>query len=303
MADKATLCLARIHDLAIGEPALPSVNDLVSLYCYSLELSSFEEGQQIVRYLLQRNRSALSPLMKNLPQLLGKFEDHLFDFMALVVMDDPPATLTRNQSLVPVCSPSLEIVLQRLFDTREKDGTFEIVINGCPPQRVHSFVLYSRWSYFRHMIDAGMREASQRSLKLPSVDADGGMHPEVLTLILEVAYTMKFDADKLSEDLSLSLLSIAGLYLQGYENHSSDNVFQKVIHAAKKKILNGINPASCVRIFKAASDLQLDTAAQRAADVIVANFQSLIADSGHESTLKALPTALQCQILWRVVGK
>eukprot|EP01122_Echinamoeba_exundans_P010659 TRINITY_DN4039_c0_g1_i1.p1 TRINITY_DN4039_c0_g1~~TRINITY_DN4039_c0_g1_i1.p1 ORF type:complete len:727 (-),score=127.65 TRINITY_DN4039_c0_g1_i1:201-2381(-) len=302
MMEKSHVCLTQLHELKLGDPALPTVDDLVSLYCYCLELSPFEEGQKVVRKLLQRNRSALSPLMKQMPQLLGKFEDYLLDLMALVVMDDPPVSLV-HQEASSNSFFSLETALQRLHETRNKDGDFDIVVSGHEPQRVHAFVLYSTWPYFAHMMDAGMRETSQRRLTLPPPDEDGGMHPDALSLILEIAYTKKFEVGKLSNELALSLLSVAGLYLQGHETNSADNIFRKLIHSAEKKVLLGIDQKTCIDIFKAATDLQIYNAAQKAKEVIVANFKSIIADPANEKKLKALPSELQCQILWKVVGK
>jgi hypothetical protein len=98
--------------------------------------------------------------------------------------DKPITTLP----IVPAC-------LERNF-TLAVDDKHEI--------KVHDWVLYSRWPYFRHLAKSGLVEAKDRRLELPS----DSFSPPMLDALVKYLYTNQVDAFDTTE-LRLSLLRAA----------------------------------------------------------------------------------------------
>jgi hypothetical protein len=134
---------------------------------------------------------------------------------------------------------SLEETLMKLYESRG-DADFEIKIKGSETrEKVHSFVMYSNWPYFRTMYDAGLKEKSEHRLELPSVGDDGGMVPDVLQLIIELCYKPKMSKQDMMQlldtDLASFILPVAGLYLENHENDSK-GVLDYLVEAASSQI-------------------------------------------------------------------
>jgi hypothetical protein len=248
MKSYAFLLLVRLQKFsiaAIQAQQTVSIQDLVQLYCYSLDLSPFDAGQKVAVYLLQKHIALLRPHMKSLPQWLGKHSDKLMDLVQAfaVPVDSVAAPITSQMIATKGNFLPLADTLVKLYSERHK-ADFEITIKKtgiC--EKVHSYVMYSMWPYFRHMYDANTKEKQQRRLELPAVGEDGGMSPQILQLIIEMCYKpgMKDLRQRLSDAATaMQILSISNLYLV---NHDDDAVgtFDGLLALAQRQTTSGIN--------------------------------------------------------------
>jgi hypothetical protein len=71
-AEMQSQALTRLSRLQMTEPLDPQ--DLIKLYCYSLDLNPFDLGRQVVVYLLKQHKQYLAPRTPSLPQWLGSWK-------------------------------------------------------------------------------------------------------------------------------------------------------------------------------------------------------------------------------------
>lgn len=204
-----------------------NVEELVQLYCYSLDLNPFDEGQHVALYLLQKHKAALASYTKRLPELLGKHANKLMGLMQVLQATgnaEPTAPITAQMLGAISDFMTVKDALRKLYEQHEK-GDFEIAIKGTDQKlRAHSFVLYALWPYFRLLFDTNMKEKQQMRLELPAVGQDGGISLEMLELIVELCYNPDaLSEERVNEALALDALAIANLYLLDFEGEGQSD--------------------------------------------------------------------------------
>eukprot|EP01122_Echinamoeba_exundans_P001034 TRINITY_DN1097_c0_g1_i6.p1 TRINITY_DN1097_c0_g1~~TRINITY_DN1097_c0_g1_i6.p1 ORF type:complete len:686 (-),score=90.68 TRINITY_DN1097_c0_g1_i6:79-1908(-) len=237
-------CMKLLQDVPLNADSADATSQLIGLYCHSLDLGPFVEGEQVALYLLRKYRLVIAPSTRLIPSLLGQHQSKLIELMAMFVgsieATEPDSAPHQSVGCASTSRPVME-ALALMFGDRQKNGDFEIVIKGRAARKVHGFVMYAAWPYFRHMCDAGMKEKEARRLELPgatddddaaAIRMDGGpvMDEAVLDLIIEVAYTQSLVMTprklrgRLSVELALSVLSVSELYLRSDEKEQLYNV-------------------------------------------------------------------------------
>jgi hypothetical protein len=193
-----------------------SVDELVKLYKCALELDDYQPGINACLAVMRAHKLAIAPKIKRVAELLEKHKDAFYDLVKFLIEDNDSLKPTKMVSAYEE-SPSIQTALAKLRNS-SSSADFEIHIGASEKIKCHSFVLYSRWPYFRHMLDAGMIEARSKTLSLPDHDQDGGMHPTCLEAILDVAYLGELQQDTKNDfdlDLALFTLNLNDLYLDG----------------------------------------------------------------------------------------
>jgi hypothetical protein len=295
MKSHAFLLLVRLQKFsidAIQPQQTVSIQDLVQLYCYSLDLSPFDAGQKVAVYLLQKHIALLRPHMESLPQWLGKHSDKLMELVQAFVapVDSVAAPITSQMIATKGNFLPLADTLVKLYSERHK-ANFEITIKKTDIcEKVHSYVMYSMWPYFRHMYDANTKEKQQHRLELPAVGDDGGMSPQVLQLIIEMCYkpSMKDLTQRVSDvATAMQILLIANLYLINHDD-GAEGTFDRLIASAQHKIDTGLNADVCIDVFKQATALGLVDVANSARKVIFTNIGTLLSTPIHHDALRKL---------------
>lgn len=294
--------LRQLNRIGLAMADSLSIEELVRLYSYALDLDSFQGGLQACLNLLRRHRARLP--LPELPDLLKI---------------DPIQVLKLAQQLLQETSPDLEFPmgmnkseeshslmtsLKRLLKT--KMGTdFEICV-GEHSIKCHSFVLASRWPYFRHMLEAGMNEAKKMQLKLPPPGEDGGIHPVSLQAAIDVCYVGKVrkeTRDMFTPAHALDVLSIKELYFDWSDVSESEvsvgsRTFGPLIEFASKSAEKGLMSSNCAELYTTALELKMDDLAQKALEVISYHLHEVWQHETQRQILLKLPQEKQLALLW-----
>lgn len=146
-----------------------TIESLVQLFPLALNLTNFDVGVELCLEILRKHKAAIPK--KKLPELLNNNHDLAWDLIDR--LDHVPAAVkVDNLKVLPTKSVS-DMLAHLRSDAKSAD--FDIQVGSCAPVRCHSWVLYSRWPYFRHMLSSNMKEASNKKLLLPAADQNGGM--------------------------------------------------------------------------------------------------------------------------------
>lgn len=301
---KASLkCLRQLTRISIAMADILSIEDLVRLYSYALDLEAFPGGIQACLSLLRRYRSRLP--LPELPELLKI---------------DPSQVLKLAQQLLQETSPDLEIVnankseeshslsssLKRLLKTKV-DADFEIIIGDQHVFKCHSFVLAARWPYFRHMLDAKMNEAQKMQLKIPAPAEDGGLHPVSLQAAIDVCYVGKVTKKTraiFTPAHAIDVLSVKELYFDWADaslkrsDGDSYNTFDPLFAFAQVSAEKGLESSNAAELYTTALELHMDDLAQKALDVISSRLHEVWAHPTQREILLLLPQDKQLALLW-----
>jgi hypothetical protein len=222
-----------------------NVQELVQLYCYCLDLKPFEEGRQVALFLLQKHSTELKPHMASVPQWLGKHADAFINLIQDLIGAFDPTKVPITPSMLAEKGnfASVAAVLEALYAERAS-GDFDIIIKGAKPEKVHSYVMYARWPYFRQMYDANMKEKRQGKLALPASNEDGGMAPELLQLIIALCYKPNMLRDNSGQIVTLpvaiQLLSISDLYFLDLGDESIAGAWKSALEVARVVVVKNM---------------------------------------------------------------
>jgi hypothetical protein len=136
--------------------------------------------------------------------------------------------------------------------------------------RVHDLVLYSRWSYFRRLIDSGMEEARSKIASFPT-----DFPRPLLLQIVYYLYTGTCDTSSLSFQDLIFLFTDSGQYGLIQIDGTATPEFSSFVTACKQKLLPHINISNCISNFKAQLILGSDKSIRATADFISANRASI----------------------------
>jgi hypothetical protein len=283
--------------------------ELIGLYCYSLDLGNFIDGEKVAMYLLQKHRKLIASQAAQIQTLLGRHGNRFLDlvtmFRANAEASSPLETLQCASSGQRSSSSSIGESLAKLHATRQKSADFTIVIKGRCARKVHAFVMHSAWPYFRHMFDAGLKEKKERCLSLPHIDEDGGMDEKVLDLIIEVAYNRdllwkrKQLRDKVNVELALQVLSVAELYLRAHDGE--ENIVGKLVDECAKFALD--DDAHCIKVFSIASEFGMADIAAKAKRKIMSKLPALKKVDSTRHEIESLPKELVLDLLFSYCDK
>jgi hypothetical protein len=297
MKQYAYSLLSLLQQFSLGQNHTATMQDLVELYCYSLDLSPFEVGHKVAVYLLHKHKAQLQ--VQQVRQWLGKhsgtWDDLTQEFFAPFRDAECPITL----QMIAEKGNFLSVAdtLAKLYDERHK-ADFEITIKKSHVrEKVHSYVMYAMWPYFRSMYDASTKQ--RRRLELPAVGEDGGMSPQILQLIIEICY--KYNVRDVTQrvidaDLAMQILSIANLYFVKHENDSM-GTFDGLIALSQDLVISGLNEDVCIDVFKQASVLGLADVALHARRVIFDNIKTLLATPARYDELQSLSQQMLMDLL------
>lgn len=302
--------LQRYPALTADRSTSVNIEELMQMYCYSLDLSPFEEGRQVVLYLLQKHKAALVPHMERLPEMLGRHSAKLMELMrVLIAAENQPNPPISHMVATKGNFLSVKDALHKLYDGRQR-GDFELAIKGTNKKlRAHSYVLYASWPYFRHMFDANPKEKEQMRLELPGAGQDGGISWELLELIVELCYrpeVLQKQRERVHAALALDVLAIANLYLldhDGDEQKKSTGALDGLVELAQCQVVSGLTVDVCVEVFTKATEYGLEETAEAARNMIVNNIKILMADPNRRKEIRSLPTDVQLDLLWSCVTK
>jgi hypothetical protein len=288
-------CLKKLEAVQPDQDPHKATAELIGLYCYSLDLANFDDGEKIAMYLLQKHRQLIAPQAAQIQTMLGRHGHRFFDlvtmFIAQVEASSPLPTLQAESSETNSTSFSVGEALIKLYSARQKTGDFTIQIKGRRARKVHAFVMHSAWPYFRHMFDAGLKEKQERRLSLPYIDEDGGVDEKALDLIIEVAYNRdliwqrKQLRPKLSVELALQLLSVSELYLRAHDGET--NIFGKLVDECAKFALE--DDDHCIKVFNIASEFGMTDIAARAKARIISKLPALTSEESAKQEIEQLP--------------
>jgi hypothetical protein len=248
----------------------------------------------------------VQPHLESVPQWLGNHAIQFIQLMKelLVPFDTLKPPITADMLASKGNFLGLAESIDALYRTRQ-NGDFEIVIKGskAKAERVHSFVMYAMWPYFRHMYDAGMKEKHQGRLELPPFGEDGGMSPDVLQLIIELCY--KPDAlqtnafERVTATVAMQILPIAQLYLADDENSEEpkQGAFAQLVDLAQSQAVRGLTLDVCIHAYQQAIQYGLNLVADSALAMIVSNIKTLTANPERMAEFKALPSAILSELL------
>jgi hypothetical protein len=283
--------------------------ELVNLYRYSLDLHPFDLGHKVATYLLQKHKEHLAPHTASLQQWLGAHEAKFLSLVQLLLLPNDKLSEPITAEMLSSAKGNLlsvEETLIKLYECRGQ-GDFEIKIKGSKTaERVHSYVLYANWPYFRAMYDTGLKEKREGCLELPGVGEDGGMALEVLQLLIELCYKPDMPPQDLKKRLNaavaMHVLSAADLYSRNHED-GSDGVLDKLVELADTQVANGLTLDVCINVFKQATSYGLDEIAERAREMISQNIKALLADPKHRKEIRSLPSDMQWDLVWTCLAK
>eukprot|EP01122_Echinamoeba_exundans_P008459 TRINITY_DN2809_c0_g1_i2.p1 TRINITY_DN2809_c0_g1~~TRINITY_DN2809_c0_g1_i2.p1 ORF type:complete len:647 (+),score=123.06 TRINITY_DN2809_c0_g1_i2:57-1943(+) len=272
-----------------------TLEELLEIYCYCLDLNPFDEGMDVVINLLRKRRSEIGTQATRIPLLLGKHSDKALEFMGLVMsrQEEKPNAQTQTGADRPP-SGDLEQCLDSMFTTKV-DADFEIAINGEQESIIaHSFVLYARWPYFRHMFDSDLRHQEQRRLVIAGPNTEGGIPKHVLGAIIKFLYMGKEPAESdLDANGALQLLAVSGLYLS---RDDEPQLFKSLVSWSSDRVNESLTLYNAVEVFRMAADLKLDQVAACAKGLIVENIQRFMKNDKRSNELKSLPSELLFQL-------
>jgi hypothetical protein len=134
--------------------------ELIDMACGALRLESFHP----------------SLIMRSLPSKLDLVNTILLKVLGYIVVDIPSQP-TAELSRLDILQSALEYASDKLFFSNGGDAfdssigpNFSLEIEGEYPTKVmvHDWVLYTRWPWFKELLESGMAESQTRSLSLPS---------------------------------------------------------------------------------------------------------------------------------------
>jgi hypothetical protein len=288
--DRTSMCLRLLENSKVSKGT--AVEDLMALYCLAQDLQPFKPGEKVAIRLMRANRDLLVPHTNNFSKLLGKHNHMVMDLVASLIATGEAHFEEIAQDGRSKGALSIKAALKRMYESRDKDGDFEIIVKERTPRRVHSAVMFSVWPYFRQMIDAGMREKNQRRLVLPCSGEDGGMSEEVLDLTIELAYmrrmTKKMSSRYLTADFALNVIFIADLYFGS--DSTSSNAYSKL----KKTCVDFLvaDDESCIKLYRIASEAEMDDIATAAKQSLLTRVDELFASAATKAMIEDLPKKL-----------
>lgn len=259
-----------------------SVEALIKLYKCALDLDDYQPGINSSLALMRVHKLQIAPKIKRVAELLEKRQDAFYDLIKYLIEDadvqKPLKAISTSDE-----APSIQEALSKLRNSKSTTD-FEIHIGSSHVSRCHSFVLYSRWPYFRHMLDAGMLESTSKRLQLPDHEEDGGMHPTCLEAILDVAYLGELQQETKEEfelDLALFLLNLNELYLDGAPmpasqrgktsaTMSTSNVFVALTEFAQGVVLKSVDPSNVAETCETLNQIGLEAFAGLVRDKVKA---------------------------------
>lgn len=245
MLQQAYLLLAEVQELHLTKKR--PIESFVWLHCYAVDLD-FDLGQKVTLFLLRKNKASLAAGIKNLPKWMGRFSDQALELAGKLISHEelrkPINIAELPQQKTKKKFMTIPETMVKLLRDESSGGSsssstsgapFHVRVRGCPSRRVHAFVLYSRWPFFRKMFDSGFKEKESRLLELPNQNEEGGMHPDVLEIILEFAYTGRLEKAEKRVDhaVATQILHVADLYLDNYGD--GDNPFTPLIRLAQRQ--------------------------------------------------------------------
>jgi hypothetical protein len=287
-------CFRKLQGIKPDPDPLKAAAELIGLYCYSLDLPNFVDGEKIAMYLLQKHRKLIAPQTAQIQTLLGRHSNRFLDLVTMFI--DNAEAISPLQTLQCASSdrsPSNSIgeSLAKLHASRQKTGDFTIVIKGQRARKVHAFVMHSAWPYFRRMFDAGLKEKQERRLSLPQIGEDGGVDEEVLDLIIELGYYRDLVQrteqlrGKLSVGLALQILSISELYLQS--DAGETNIYTTLVEECTQFAFE--DDDHCLKAYRLAIELKMDNFASQAKQSVLRKFPKLAKEPATKQQTEALP--------------
>lgn len=156
-----------------------------------------QHGQNVRKESLERFQSALSPLETRNPELYAKT---ISSVSAATTSDKLPMMTTNTPSThVRACLSKLAADTFAWISEGEKKPSAEpnltLIIPGTGFEaKVHDWVLFAKWEYYRRLLRSGMAE-SQSSV--PVIELPDDLPPSLLKCILEVIYDAKLESHTL----------------------------------------------------------------------------------------------------------
>jgi hypothetical protein len=290
-------CLIRLKEFNFSLGAA-TIEQLIGLYCYIIDLGPFNNGEMVALSMMQKHRKLIAPATSQIPALLGRHSDRCMGLIAhLIENTDSVSFKSSNHSPGP-SSPvpgSLADALAQMHVARETEGDFEIAINGCATRKVHSFVMYSVWPYFRLMCEAGMAEKQTRRLVLPGANEDGCMDEAVLDLIIEVGYKpdfiLKVLRERLNVELAIAVLSVSELYLRSSDKETRyKQLYNLLVDECARFALK--HEENYVLVFQIAKEHGMADVALKAKSLIISKLKQLMEKGSQtRAQIEALPKA------------
>jgi hypothetical protein len=297
-------CLRQLNRIGLAMAETLTVEDLVRLYSYALDLESFPGGVQACLNLLRRHRARLP--LPELPELLNIDPLQVLKLAQQLLQEtSPDLEFPSNSMNKSEESHSLPTALKRLLKTR-MGCDFEVVIGENNIFQVHSFVLAARWPYFRHMLDAKMNEAQKMQLRLPAPGEDGGLHPVSFQAVLDVCYTGKVRKDtrkSFTPAHAIDVLSVKELYFDWDDavkrsDGESVSTFDSLIDFAQSCAEKGLESSNCAELYTTALELHMDDLAQKALEIISYHLHDVWQHQTQRDILLKLPQDKQLALLW-----
>jgi hypothetical protein len=195
--------------------------------------------------------SIVMHLMAN--QSLKVMEQLIDDFIDESPLEDPIVGAPKKEDNCVAMQQALRNLLES-----KKDYDFEIILKGTAKGadvvvKCHRFVLQARWPFFALAVNSNMREATNQRYEMAS-----SMHPKVLNVLLEVAYTgaisdstrKAFDAATAMQLLAAEMYFKTRALASTTSGDDSNNVvevdepFGELIALAQKTVLAGISASN-----------------------------------------------------------
>jgi hypothetical protein len=272
-------------------------------------------GENAAGFLLQKHKKILN--MKQITDFMRDDLDVLAQLMQLLLSDEVPQPDptgfegllspqdARKRQFIP---KTLACSMKELFKTK-KNADFEICLQtgaSLSTIKCHSFVLYSRWAYFRRLVDSGMKEALQKRLVLSASDEPGGWDLHVLNAVVEVIYCGK-NCPKIMSDIdTASAVRIHGmvdLYLVEEDESHLTSPFADLLKYCKDRIVNGISMENCIDIYRAAYQANAAQIIDIAKQFIIESLPEFRSDEAKTKELLRLPWESQLALLWHQLGR
>lgn len=150
---------------------------------------------------------------------------------------------------------------------------FCIVADDGSEVKVHDWVLYARWPYFRRLMNTNLAEANARRLELPS----GSMDRNLLLAFLHYIYTQStasFDSDM----LRLELLHIASLFdlVDLARPPVPNSHFKRLIEHCQVALDGPFTVETCVSRYKVLAELGSPVQVAAIGRYLLDNFSTLM---------------------------
>lgn len=157
---------------------------------------------------------------------------------------------------------------------------------------IHDWVVFSRWSYFRRMMESGMQESQSRLAELPAE-----LSPELVLAIVQSAYGSAIDFTTLSDDDCLFAVE-HGIEL-GLVNAERDPMieFEALVEFARSRVFPPLTLDNCILLLNRLNQYGSKSAQTHALEFIARSINQIARTPENDSILDDLPSHVTPQLL------